>query len=152
MRWRVGFSFEITDMYGVKKGAKKASISFGNIVDSGVTNENGAVYNLTQGWASNTDLGAFNPSALASALNDGHDSFRFYIFNPNADDVTFYVMENNTWIKTDIVTLKANTWTEVVLDSSIVQANKNNLFYMCVSSGAGTSGWQISDMYSFWAD
>ncbi|MBQ8394797.1 MAG: hypothetical protein IJX49_04410, partial [Clostridia bacterium] len=71
-----GFTFEISDFYGVLKGQTQTSTSFGNIADSGTTNVYGTVYNLTQGWSSDTDLGAFNIGILSGALNEGHDSLR----------------------------------------------------------------------------
>ena len=144
-------SFEITNIIGVKPDlGKTANISFGNFTDSGTTNEYGTVYNLTQGWTGNdTDLGAFNIGVLSSALNEGHDALRFYIYNPNESDVVFYVNENETWIQTELATLKTKAWTEVVLTPAVIESNDTYLTYLCVRSGASTSGWQISPIYSF---
>ena len=91
-----GVSFEITNIVGVKPDLGEATdASFGNISDSGTKNIYGTVYNFTQGWSSDTDLGAFNVGILNSALKEGHDSLRFYIYNPNENDVVFYVNERS---------------------------------------------------------
>ncbi len=143
-------SFEITDIVGVKPDlGEAANTSFGNIADSGTKNQYGTVYNFTQGWSSNTDLGAFNPGIMRGALNEGHDSFHFYIYNPNASDVTFYTMENETWARLSEVTLTAQAWTEVVFTPDVITSNDTYLTYICVESGASASGWQISPIYSF---
>jgi len=145
-----GFSFEISDFYAINAGKEvQTSVSFGNITDTGTSNEYGPVYDFTQGWGSNTDLGAFNVGALSAALNAGHDSLCFNIYNPNDSDVTFYFNENETWVRTDVTTLKAKVWTEVIISPELIEANKTYLLYCCVTSGAGTAGWQISPIYSF---
>ena len=145
-----GITFEITDIVGVKLDlGEKTSTSFGNISDTGTKNEYGTVYDFTQGWSSNTDLGAFNIGILKAALNEGHDSLRFYIYNPQQDDVAFYFNENETWIQTEVATLTAQAWTEVVITPELITANETYLLYVCVRSGASASGWQISPIYSF---
>ncbi|MBQ9714739.1 MAG: DUF4838 domain-containing protein [Clostridia bacterium] len=143
-------SFEITNIVGVKLDlGEKTNTSFGNISDTGTKNEYGTVYNFTQGWSSNTDLGAFNIGILKAALNEGHDSLRFYIYNPQQDDVGFYFNENETWIQTEVATLTTQAWTEVIITPELITANETYLLYVCVRSGASTSGWQISPIYSF---
>ena len=143
-------SFAITNIIGLKPElGDVTNASFGNIADSGTTNLYGTVYNLTQGGSSDSDLGAFNVGIMRSALSEGHDSLRFFIYNPNSSDLQFYVMENETWVKTEVITLTANKWTEVVLSSEIISSNDKYLTYICVESGASTDGWQISPIYSF---
>ena len=151
--WGTGINnttLEVAAIIGVKSTlGSKTSLTFGNIADSGTVNGYGTVYNLTQGWSSNTDFGTFNAGALRAALNEGHDSLRFYIYNPNASDVVFYVSENETWIETELATLTANAWTEVVLNPEIITSNDSYLTWICVRSGANMSGWQISAIYSY---
>ncbi|MBQ7368897.1 MAG: hypothetical protein IJW60_04235, partial [Clostridia bacterium] len=143
-------SFEITNIVGVKLDlGEKTTTSFGNISDTGTKNEYGTVYDFTQGWSSDTDLGAFNIGILKAALNEGHDSLRFYIYNPQQDDVGFYFNENETWIQTEVATLTAQAWTEVIITPELITANETYLLYVCVRSGASTSGWQISPIYSY---
>ena len=143
-------SFEITNIIGVKPDLGEATtLTFGNFTDTGTTNVYGTVYNFTQGWTSETDLGAFNSGIMRSGLKEGHDSLRFYIYNPNESDVVFYTNENDTWIQTELATLTAKAWTEVVLTPSIISSNDTYLTYICVRSGANTSGWQVSPIYSF---
>ena len=151
-----GISFAITNIIGYKPDlGEQTELTFGNFTDSGETNTNGTVYNLTRGWEKNeekentTDFGAFNIGIMRSGLSENHDSLRFFIYNPNSSDLQFYVTENETWVRTDVTTLTANKWTEVVLSSDIINSNDNYLTYICVESGAQTSGWQISPIYSF---
>ncbi len=143
--------FEITNIVGYAPVlGDQTEVSFGNIANSGTKNAYGTVYNLTQGWSSEKDLGAFNAGILRSSLNEGHDSLRFYIYNPNESDLACYTVENNdTWARADVATLTAKAWTEVILGPSIIEANDSYLLYVCVESSAGASGWQISPIYSF---
>lgn len=142
--------FEITNIVGVKPDLGEVTGAiFGNFTDSGTVNAYGTVYNFTQGWTSDTDLGAFNPGVLISSLNEGHDSLRFYIYNPNESAVDFYVNQDETWTQTTLATLTAKAWTEVIIPSDIIEISEDYVYYMCVTSGASTSGWQISPIYSF---
>ncbi|MBQ3020539.1 MAG: DUF4838 domain-containing protein [Clostridia bacterium] len=161
-----GVSFEITDIIGWAPELGTASgLTFGNFTDSGTTNEYGTVYNFEQGWSSNTDMGAFNAGALNGALAEGHDTLHFWIYNPNDSAVNFnFTGEYNEYTPQDeyVTELAPKAWTEVVITSRIIQENKDTtlvtinsttiakgLWYITVSSGAGTEGWQISPIYSY---
>ena len=143
---------EIADIVGVKPElGTKTDLTFGNFESTGTVNEYGPVNNLTQGWGSDTALGAFNPNILNSALKTGDNALRFYIYNPNASDLTFYINyeSSGVWTNVNLNTIKAQDWSEVVLTEEVININKTLVIYMCVSSGAGTAGWQISPLYSF---
>lgn len=146
-----GVSFEITNIIGVKPDlGDETGVSFGNFTNSGTKNLYGTVYNLTQGWTSNTSLGTIAQSALSNALGEGHDALRFYIYNPNESDVDCWLTETGAWSKYgDLATLQAKAWTEVVIGYQYIDANKQQQFVVDVTSGAGTAGWQISPVYSF---
>ncbi len=141
--------FEVTDIIGYYEASKATSLTFGTMVNSGTTNEYGQVYYLTQGWTSNTDLGAFNVGVLNEAVAGGvYELLSFYIYNPNETDVVFYFMEDVTWAKTELTILSSKSWTKVVITPELIEANKSYLLYVGVESGAGTSGWQISPIYA----
>ena len=146
-------SFEITDIVGVlPELGTNSGLTFGTFADSGTSNAYGTVYNLTQGWASDTDMGAFNQYALSKALATGHDSLRFYIYNPNESAVDFkFAGDMNSWDpQGDYVTkLPAQAWTEVIVTPEIVTQGDSGTWCINVTTGAGTSGWQISPIYSF---
>ena len=143
-----GVTLEISDIYATEYIGDRTGLTFGTFADSGETNEYGTVYNLTQGWSSEKDLGVINQGVMRSSLKTGHNALRFYMYNPNESDVTFYLSENTTWAITDVTTLKAKAWTEVEISREMIISNDNYLTYLCVSSGANTSGWQISPIYS----
>ena len=144
-------SFEITNIIGVKPNLGEATdVQFGTFTDSGTKNVYGTVYNLAQGWSSDISLGAFNANVLQSNLKNGHDTLHFWIYNPNDSDLTSWVEETTNWSKVaDLETLKAKTWTEVIINPQLIEANKTMGLCVNVSSGANTSGWQISPIYSF---
>lgn len=146
-------SFEITDIVGWAPDlGVNSGLTFGNFTDSGATNEYGTVYNFTQGWSSNTDMGAFNAGALNGALASGHDSLHFWIYNPNESAVDFkFTGDMNSWNPSgDYVTnLAAKAWTEVVITPDIIAEGNSDVWYVNVTTGAGTSGWQISPIYSY---
>ncbi len=126
-------------------------LTFGNFVNSGLTNEYGVVYNFTQGWASGTDMGAFNENALSGAVLSGHNALYFWIYNPNATDVSLsFTGEMNGWNpQGDHVTLlKAGEWTKVVITPEIIAQGNSGNWFVNVTTGAGASGWQISAIYS----
>ncbi len=171
--WALGFktserniSFEITDIVAWSPDVgTNSGLTFGNFADSGAANEYGTVYNFTQGWSSNTDMGAFNAGSLNGALAEGHDTLHFWIYNPNDSAVNFnFTGEYNEYTPQDeyVTELAPKAWTEVVITSRIIQENKDTtlvtikettiakgLWYITVSSGAGTEGWQISPIYSY---
>ena len=147
-----GFTFEISDFYGLLSKEKEQGLTFGNFVDSGTTNEYGTVYNFTQGWSSDADMGAFNQSALNNALASGHDSLYFWIYNPNESAVDFkFTGDMNSWNPTGdyVTTLAAKVWTKVVITPEIIEQGNNGTWFINVTTGAGTAGWQISSIYSF---
>ena len=148
-----GVSFEITDIIGwAPELGTNTGLTFGNFADTGSVNEYGAIYNFTQGWASGTDMGAFNQNALSRALASGHDSLHFWIYNPNDSAVNFqFTGEMNGWNPIDEYTtnLPAKAWKEVVITSDIIEQGTQGVWYVCVTSGAGTAGWQISPIYSY---
>ena len=147
-----GFTFEISDFYGILKKEEKNGLTFGNFVDSGTTNEYGTVYNFTQGWSSDADMGAFNANALSGALASGHDSLHFWIYNPNESAVDFrFSGDMNAWNPSGeyVTNLAAKAWTEVVITPEIIAQGNNGTWFVGVTTGAGTSGWQISSIYSF---
>ncbi len=144
-----GVTLEISDIYATEYIGDRTDLTFGNFGDFVETNEFGPVYNFTQGWSSEKDLGVINQGVMRSSLKTGHNALRFYMYNPNESDVTFYLSENTTWTITDVTTLKAKAWTEVEISREMIISNDNYLTYLCVSSGANTSGWQISKMYSY---
>ena len=145
------FAFEISDVYGVilEKSEAKTSLTFGTITDSQTTNEHGKVYNIVQGWTSDNDLGSFAVGGLKANLNATHDSYRFYIYNPNESNVDFYLVDTAAWKHWDTTTLKAKAWTEVVISPETIEANTASDMVCCVTTGAGTAGWQISERISF---
>lgn len=146
-------SFEITDIVGYTPDyGTNSGLTFGTFADSGTTNEYGTVYNLTQGWSSDTDLGAFNQYALGNALASGHDSLQFWIYNPNDSAVDFkFTGDMNSWNpEGDYVTnLPSKVWTRVLVTPEIIEEGDLGNWFINVTTGAGTSGWQISPMYSF---
>ena len=147
-----GFTFEISDFYGILKKEEKNGLTFGNFVDSGTTNDYGTVYNFTQGWSSDADMGAFNANALSGALASGHDSLHFWIYNPNESAVDFrFSGDMNAWNPSGeyVTNLAAKAWTEVVITPEIIAQGNNGTWFVGVTTGAGTSGWQISSIYSF---
>ena len=148
-----GVSFEITDIVcfapdlGVDTG-----LTFGNFTDSGTTNAYGTVYNFTQGWSSDSDMGAFNQNALSNALASGHDALHFWIYNPNDSAVDFkFTGDMNSWNPQGeyVTNLPSKVWTEVIVTPSIVEEGKSGNWFINVTTGAGTSGWQISPIYSY---
>ncbi|MBQ7913452.1 MAG: DUF4838 domain-containing protein, partial [Clostridia bacterium] len=145
--------FEITDIVGwASELGTDSGLTFGTFEDSGTTNEYGTVYNFTQGWSSDTDMGVFNANALSGALATGHDSLHFWIYNPNDAAVDLKITgDMNEWTpQGDYVTnLPSKVWTEVVLTPEIVEQGNQGMWYVNVTTGAGTSGWQISPIYSF---
>lgn len=148
-----GVSFEITDIVCFAPDlGMDTGLTFGNFSDSATTNAYGKVYNFTQGWSSDADMGAFNQNALKNALASGHDSLRFWIYNPNSSDVDFkFSGDMNEWNPSgDYVTkLTAKAWTEVVINSDIIEDGTKGTWFVGVTTGAGTSGWQISPIYSY---
>lgn len=151
-----GVIIEVADIVGVCKPAKadvKTGLTFGNFVNSGATNEHGVVYNFTQGWASDADMGAFNSNALSGAVDPDHNALRFWIYNPNSVDVEFkFTGDMNGWNPQgdQVTVLKAGEWTEVVITPEIIALGNNGTWFVGVTTGAGTSGWQISAIYSFY--
>lgn len=151
-----GVSFEITDIVcfapdlGVDTG-----LTFGTFTDSGTVNAYGTVYNFTQGkWdgVKDTDMGAFNQNALKNALASGHDTLRFWIYNPfeNAIEFSFTGVMNEWNPSGDYVTkLTAKAWTEVVINSDIIDEGTQGMWYVNVTSGGSQTGWQISPIYSY---
>ena len=148
-----GVSFEITDIIGwAPELGVNSGLTFGNFTDSGAANEYGTVYNFKQGWSSDKDMGAFNQNALSNALASGHDSLHFWIYNPNESAVDFkFTGDMNSWNPSgDYVTLlAAKAWTEVIITPEIVAQGNSGMWYVGVTTGAGTEGWQISPMYSY---
>ena len=150
-------SFEITDIVAYKPElGTQSGLTFGTFTDSGTTNAYGMVYNFTQGWGSGTTLGAFNPNALSNDLANYSDvdSMHFWIYNPNAESLTCtfeggqgMVDGVNYWTVFEAATLKSQQWTEVVITPEMIELNRSYALYVNVTSGAGTSGWQISPMY-----
>ncbi|MBQ9114284.1 MAG: hypothetical protein IJY05_05100, partial [Clostridia bacterium] len=69
-----GFTFEISDFYGIDKAVQAiADLGFGKMTNSGETNENGKVYNLTTQWGnSDTDFQSFDVNAMSNALENGY--------------------------------------------------------------------------------
>ena len=144
-------TLEITDMFGIRKEVANVatSLTFGVVTDSGAINEHGTVYNFTQGWTSENDLGSFAAGSLRNALKEGHDSLRFYIYNPNEINVDIYLIDTNKWQHWDTTTLKAKAWTEVTITSDTIAKNENYDMVCCVTEGkAATAGWQISKIFS----
>ncbi len=145
-----GVSFAITNIIGYKPDlGEQTDLTFGTFVDSGTTNLYGTVYNLTQSYSSDTDLGDIAPGALNSELRNGHDAMYFWVYNPNASDVTFELIGTTDWKHWANTTLKSQAWTRVDLTAEIISSNVTNNMVCWVSSGANTSGWQISPIYSF---
>ena len=147
-----GFTFEISDFYGVLRGETKTGLTFGNFNDSGTTNEYGTVYNFTQGWSSDADMGAFNQYALANTLMAGDDSLYFWIYNPNTTAVDFsFSGDMNSWNPqgAHVTNLPSKVWTKVVITPEIIEQGNSGTWFVGVTTGAGTSGWQISPIYSF---
>ena len=131
------------------------SLTFGNFTDSGETNEYGKVYKFTQGWSSETDMGAFNPNALGNALPSGYESLCFWIYNPNASDVEMrFASEMNGWNPQGeyVTTLAAGAWTKVEVTPNIIAEGANGTWFVNVSAGAKTSGWKISSMFAVLAE
>ena len=148
-----GVSFEITNVIGYAPlRGTNSGLTFGNFTDSGTLNAYGTVYNFTQGWSSDTDLGAFNQNALKNALASGHDSLHFWIYNPNESAVDFkFAGDMNEWNPTGeyVTNLPSKVWTEVVITPEIIEQGNSGTWFVNVTTGAGTSGWQISPIYSF---
>ena len=148
-----GFSFEITNIVGYKPElGTNTGLTFGNFTDSGTTNAYGTVYDFTQGWSSDADMGAFNPSVLKNALAEGDDAIRFYLYNPNDTAVEFkFSGDMNGWNATGeyATHLPAKTWTEVIITPTIIQQGTQGTWFVGVTTGAGTAGWKISPMYSY---
>ena len=146
-----GVSFEIADIVGYKSDlGNQTTASFGTVTDSGTVNEYGPINNLEQAWTSPISLGSFNQGDLRSALSDGHDSLRFWIYNPNESDLNCWVEETTGWTKLeDLETLNSKGWTKVVLGPSLIAENDKVGLCINVASGAGTAGWQISHIYSY---
>ena len=149
-----GVSFEITDIFGSYEVQKNTGLTFGNFTDSGTANEHGTVYNLTQGWASNTDMGAFNTNALVDAAA-GFDYLTFWIYNPQAEAVNLmFTGDMNAWAPTGeyVTELAAQSWTQVIVSSKIIEENASGHWFINVSTGAGASGWQISSIFAVIAE
>lgn len=146
-------SFEITDIVGwAPELGTNTGLTFGNFNATGTLNEYGDVYNFTQGWSSDTDMGAFNTNALKNALANGHDSLHFWIYNPQDTDVVFgFSGDMNGWNPTGehATSLKAKAWTEVVITPTIISEGNQGTWFVNVTTGAGASGWQISPIYSY---
>lgn len=146
-------SFEITDIVAWAPDlGTNSGLTFGNFSDSGTTNAYGTVYNFTQGWSSDTDMGAFNQNALSNALASGHDALHFWIYNPNDSAVDFkFTGDMNSWNPQGeyVTNLPSKVWTEVIVTPSIVEEGKSGNWFINVTTGAGTSGWQISPIYSY---
>ena len=148
-----GVSFEITDVVAWTPNlGTNSGLTFGTFNDAGATNEYGTVYNFTQGWGSDTDMGAFNQGALANALADGHDRLHFWIYNPQESEVNLnFTGDANAWNPTGeyVTNLPAKQWTEVVVTPKIIEEGNANVWYVTVTSGAGATGWKISPLYSY---
>ena len=148
-----GVSFEITDIIAWSPDlGTNSGLTFGNFNASGESNEYGSVYNFTQGWGSDTDMGAFNQGALQNALAEGHDKLHFWMYNPQSVDVNLnFTGEANAWDPKGeyVTTLRAKQWTEVVVTPTIIEQGNQHIWYVTVSSGAGVSGWKISPIYSY---
>lgn len=144
--------FEITDIVGYADTTGTATgLTFGNFVDTGTTNEYGKVYNFTQGWASDKDMGAFNVNALSGALINGANTLHFWIYNPNDSAVDFsFSGDMNAWNPQGayVTTLAAKAWTEVVITPEIIVQGNSGTWFVGVTTGAGTAGWQISSIYA----
>ena len=145
-------SFEITDIIGWAPDlGTNTGLTFGNFTESGTSNEYGTVYNFTQGWSSENDMGAFNQNALKNALASGHDTLHFWIYNPNESAVDFqFSGDMNGWnpqgeYKTN---LPAKVWTEVVITNDIIEEGTQGNWFVGVTAGASTAGWKISPIYS----
>ena len=148
-----GISFEITNIIGWAPDLGDVTgLAFGQFADTGTTNEYGTVYNLTQGWSSETDLGAFNQNVLSGALKGENDSLHFWIYNPNTSAVDFNITgDMNSWNPEGeyLTSLPAGVWTEVILTPNIIEEGNDGMWFITVSSGASTAGWQISPIYAY---
>ena len=146
-------SFEITDIIGWAPDlGTDRGLTFGNFTASGETNVYGTVYNFTQGWSSDADMGAFNQNALKDALAEGHDSLHFWMYNPQENAVEFkFTGEMNGWDGTGAyaTTLAPKAWTEVVITPEIIDEGTKGTWFVGVTSGAGASGWKVSPIYSY---
>ena len=148
-------AFEITDIFGIRKdklerAEQSTELKFGSFSDSGTTNEHGKVYNFTQGWSDPRALGSFGTGALKNVLASGHNALHFWMYNPNASDLSCWVSEAVGWSRVgELGVLKAQAWTEVVLSPDVIALNQMYTLCINVDSGAGTKGWQISKIFSF---
>lgn len=148
-----GVSFEITDIIGwAPELGTNSGLTFGNFTASGEVNEYGTLYNFTQGWASETDMGAFNQNALKNALAKDHDTLHFWMYNPQDSAVDFkFSGDMNSWNPSGeyVTTLTAKAWTEVIITPTIIEQGCSGTWFVGVTAGAGVSGWKVSPIYSY---
>ena len=147
-----GIVFEVSDFYGFSGEYADANtgLFFGNVTAAGTHAEYGQIYDLTQGWNSSVSLGSFAVNAFKNSLGNAHNNVYFWIYNPNDTDVSCWFEETTGWTKcgTDVAVLKAKAWTKVIVNPEIIEINTQYGLCLNVTSGAGTSGWQISSLYS----
>ena len=152
-----GISFMITDIVGYVEESKEVlGLAFGEHTNATADATYGTVYTLNQlEWAKNsaTDFGAFVPRKLGDYLTTSiHDSYKFWIYNPNPEDVTLSLSgDMNNWNASgkDSTTLKAQAWTQVIITPEQISLNDRGTWYVNMSSGANTAGWKITNFISF---
>ena len=159
-----GFTFEISDFYGIVKelaGIDVATgLTFGQMTDTGTTNEYGKVYNIIQEqWfidnnKANT-LGSLPTNRLADNLPAGHDSYYFWMYNPTDTAYTFHLAGSATagWTDSkDFIALTPKAWTKVTISAEDIELNKQGQWYIYIQGGNGDGatkeGWQISTIYA----
>lgn len=144
----VGFTFEITDFYGYKKGLAESTLAFGTRTDAQEPHsEYGKIYNLATQWGGDTDFQYYDPNVMSNALEEGYDFYYFWIYNPTGSDVTMELVNTTSWVHYDATTLTAGAWTKFVMSAEAIEAGKSGGTVCCVSSGAETSGWKVSEIF-----
>lgn len=141
------------------------SLDFGVRTDSGETNENGAVYNISreQWYIDNNVLdtiGTLQTGELAAALPNGYDHFEFWLYNPTDTAYNFYLAGdvNGTWTDSpnSAKELAAKAWTKVSISAEDIELNKGGQWYVYLKGGDGEGaakdGWKISSIYAVKAE